>query len=116
MNINCFNTLTFLFIFGSIREKGIIRAGNMYASGPNPKNMERWRQLNVRVTDKNGIVVAKCDIIFICVKPNLLFKCAQQIEGQIEAPVCDADKLFISVATGITIDTLVLVEMRLKIA
>lgn len=74
--------------------------------------MERWRRLNARVTDINGIVVTKCDIVFICVKPKMLYKCAQQIESQIEPYVCDTDKLFVSVVTGTTIDTLELVEIN----
>lgn len=78
------------------------------------KHLEGWRQIGAHVTDKNGFVVTKCDIIFICVKPHLMYQCAQQIESGIEPIVFDGDKLFLSVMTGVRLDQLELVHLRLS--
>lgn len=91
-----------------------MKSSHVYVSGPNIKNLEKWRQLGVHVTDKNGIVVTKCDIIFLCVKPHVLYQCAQQIEGYIEPAICDSDKLFVSTITGATNDRLELVNSCLS--
>lgn len=72
--------------------------------------MERWRHIGANVTEKNGVVVTKCDIIFICVKPHVMLQCAQQVEGNIEPNVCDSNKLFVSVLTGTDLDQLELVS------
>lgn len=82
-------------------------------SGPNLNNLEKWRVLGANITEDNGVVVTKCDIIFICVKPHLLQLCAQQVEGGIDRIVCDKDKLFVSVLAGISLDQLELVNTTL---
>lgn len=78
----------------------------MVVSGPNLSNLEKWRVLGANVTNDNGVVVTKCDIIFICVKPHLLQTCASQIHSSIEADVCNKDKLFVSVLAGVTLEQL----------
>lgn len=81
----------------------------MVVSGPNLVNLDKWRVLGANITGDNGVVVTKCDIIFICVKPHLLHLCAQQVESSIERNVLDKDKLFVSVLAGVTLDQLELV-------
>lgn len=89
---------------------GIIKPTQVIVSGPNLVNLEKWRVLGANVTEDNGVVVTKCDIIFICVKPHLLQTCASQVEGSIERAVFDKDKLFVSVLAGISLDQLELVS------
>lgn len=79
-------------------------------SSLNSKNLEKWRQIGAQTSDKNGWVVTKSNIIFICVKPNLIYQCAQEVEGNIESSVCDSDKIFVSIMTGPTLDQLELVS------
>lgn len=90
---------------------GIIKPTQVVVSGPNLVNLEKWRVLGANITEDNGVVVTKCDIIFICVKPHLLHTCAQQVESSIERNVYDKDKLFVSVLAGITLDQLELVRI-----
>lgn len=79
------------------------------------KNLNQWRQMGVHVTDKNGLVVTKCDIIFICIKPHIMSQCAQQVEGKIEPTVCDSDnKIFVSLMAGVSLDNLELVSCKPK--
>lgn len=85
---------------------GIIKPTQVAVSGPNLVNLERWRVLGATVTEDNGVVVSKCDIIFICVKPHLLQTCASQIRKSIEQDVYNKDKLFVSVLAGVTLDQL----------
>lgn len=89
---------------------GNLKSSQVYVSGPVLDNLERWRKIGVHPSRTNGAVVTKCDIIFICVKSNLLWKCSQQIEAEIEPSVCDSGKVFISVVTGVTLDQLELVR------
>lgn len=84
----------------------------MTASGPNLANLEKWRILGANITEDNGVVVTKCDIIFICVKPHMLTLCAQQVESSIDRGVIDKDKLFVSVLAGVTLDQLEMVSVR----
>lgn len=79
------------------------------------ESLDKWRQIGVRVMTSNGLVVTKCDTIFVCVQPQVLYKCAQEIEASIEAAVCKKDKIFISVLTGVTLDLLSLVRDFIEI-
>lgn len=85
---------------------GIIKSSQVIVSGPNLDNLEKWRELGAATTDINGEVVAKCDIIFICVKPHMLLTCATQIENYIATSVKEKDKIFVSVLAGISLDQL----------
>lgn len=96
------------WIFGSAI-LGIIKPTQVVVSGPNLVNLEKWRVLGANITEDNGVVVTKCDIIFICVKPHLLNTCASQVESGIERDVINKDKLFVSVLAGVTLDQLELV-------
>lgn len=87
-----------------------MKPAQIVVSGPNLSNLEKWRVLGANITDDNGVVVTKCDIIFICVKPHLLQTCAQQVEANIERTVVDKDKLFVSVLAGVSLDQLELVS------
>jgi len=95
------------FAIGSgLIERGIIKSSQVVVSGPNLDNLEKWRELGAAATDINGEVVAKCDIIFICVKPHMLVTCATQIENYITTSVKEKDKIFVSVLAGISLDQL----------
>lgn len=98
----------FFFLFFPYHS-GIIKPTQVVVSGPNLANLEKWRVLGANITEDNGVVVTKCDIIFICVKPHLLNTCASQVESGIERDVINKDKLFVSVLAGVTLDQLELV-------
>ena len=100
-----------IFVFFKSKISGV-KPQHVYAScsSLNSKNLEKWRHIGAHTSDKNGWVVTKSDIIFICVKPNLLYQCAQEVEGNIEPVVCDSGKIFVSLMTGTTLDQLELVS------
>lgn len=90
--------------------KRVVMTKNLFVSCPHLESHEKWRRIGVPVTCSNGDVVKKCEIIFICVEPNVVQKCALEIEMSIEPAVCGSDKVFISVSSGVTLNALVLVS------
>lgn len=105
---------------------GIVKPSQILASGPNLMNLLRWKEMGAETTNDNGEVklieiqilnfylifklwfqtVTKSDIIFICVKPNVLETCARQIEGTHTKSSRDKDKIFVSVLAGINLEIL----------
>lgn len=83
-----------------------MKPSQVVVAGPNLDNLEKWREIGTTTTDINGEVVAKCDIIFICVKPHMLLTCAAQIENSISPSVKEKDKIFVSVLAGTSLDQL----------
>lgn len=83
-----------------------MKPSQVVVSGPNLGNLEKWSALGSNITNDNGVVVTKCDIIFICVKPHLLQTCASQIQSSIDKDVCNKDKVFVSVLAGCTLEQL----------
>ncbi|KAK7077095.1 hypothetical protein SK128_002984 [Halocaridina rubra] len=71
------------------------------ASAPTHRNLSRVPH-GMRTTNDNNQVVRECDIIFICVKPNML---AEMIEG-LDPLERDHNPLFVSVVTGFDVNTL----------
>lgn len=106
--------MAFAIGYGLIN-RGIVKPTQIVVSGPNVENLERWRILGTTITDNNGVVVTKCDIIFICVKPHILQLCASQVERNIESSIRDKDKVFVSVLAGVTLDQLELVTFFLLV-
>lgn len=86
--------------------RGIVKPSQILTSGPNLSNLEKWRDLGADVTTRNGDVVSKSDIIFICVKPHLLQTCAVQAQSTYTPSSRDKDKIFVSVLAGVSIETL----------
>lgn len=86
--------------------RGIVKTGQVFVSGPNIENLLRWRDMGVDVTEDNGKVVERSDIIFICVKPHILTPCADNLRYHYKTTAKDQDKLFVSVLAGVTLKTL----------
>jgi len=92
---------------------GIIGVGNMGGalvtalnnSGYNnlwgstiPENLKDLEKYEINATTDNNEVVQNSDVIVLCVKPQILAKITAELEVQ--------DKLYISMAAGITLNTL----------
>lgn len=92
----------------------MIKPAQVIVSGPNLENLEKWRVLGATVTNDNGAVVSKCDIVFICVKPHLLQICANQVESTIKPGVRDKDVTFVSVLAGVALEQLETVKTICK--
>ncbi|KPJ20884.1 Pyrroline-5-carboxylate reductase 1, mitochondrial [Papilio machaon] len=57
--------------------KGILRndsysASQIWVSGPHTAHLKHWEEMGANVTDKNGEVLSKCDVVFLGVKPGVL--------------------------------------------
>lgn len=89
-------------------ERGFVTTKDILTSGPNLENLCRWVELGVSVTNSNADVVRQSDVIFICVKPNKLKICAEQIrvDSQPNDLLTFSNKLFVSVLAGIKLETL----------
>ena len=95
------------FAIGSgLINQGIVKAGQVFVSGPNLENLQRWRDIAVATTEDNNAIVDKTDIIFICVKPHILTPCAMQLRNNHVRTSKDKDKLFVSVLAGVSIKDL----------
>ncbi|KAI8119775.1 Pyrroline-5-carboxylate reductase [Lucilia cuprina] len=86
--------------------QGIVKAGQVFVSGPNLENLQRWRDIGVATTEDNNVIVDKTDIIFICVKPHILTPCAMQLRNNHVRTAKDKDKLFVSVLAGVNLKDL----------
>lgn len=86
--------------------KGIIASGkvkerNIMASGVNQSIKEFIPGIDIKRVFDNLEVVEKCDILFIAVKPHMVKEVLLSI-----SPEKAANKLFVSVAAGVTIASL----------
>uniref|UniRef100_A0A1L8EDU4 Pyrroline-5-carboxylate reductase n=1 Tax=Haematobia irritans TaxID=7368 RepID=A0A1L8EDU4_HAEIR len=95
------------FAIGSgLISRGIVKSGQVYVSGPNLENLQRWRDIGVTTSDDNNETLDKSDIIFICVKPHILAPCAIHLRNNHVRTLKDKDKLFVSVLAGVNIHDL----------
>ncbi|XP_055505277.1 pyrroline-5-carboxylate reductase 3 isoform X2 [Leucoraja erinacea] len=85
---------------------GILAAGNVkpeqiIASAPSDNNLCKFKEMGMRTTHDNGSVVKNCTVLFLAVKPHLLTNVLVNI-----CPLVTPAHLVVSVAAGVTIDTL----------
>lgn len=95
------------FAIGSgLIERNIVKPSQVTVSGPHLENLRKWEDFGASITDNNGEIVTKCDIIFICVKPHLLTTLARQVESSVSIDTKNSNKLFVSVLAGSTLEQL----------
>ncbi len=78
----------------------IIRPDELSISDKNSACLSKWQSTGVFTTEDNAEVLKHSDIIIFAVKPNILPIVLD------EAKAYTRDKIFISIAAGVTIDTL----------
>lgn len=78
----------------------IIRPDELSISDKNSACLSKWQTTGVFTTEDNVEVLKHSDIIIFAVKPNILPLVLE------EAKAFTRDKIFISIAAGVTIDTL----------
>jgi len=85
--------------------KGLIQYSQIYVSGPRLESLEHWKNKGAHITTSNGTIVNETDVIFLTVKPHIL---PEAIAGLFKTytPSKAANKLFISVIAGITLEAL----------
>ncbi|WP_277602470.1 pyrroline-5-carboxylate reductase [Parahaliea mediterranea] len=90
---------------------GLVESGHspdaICAADPSPESLERLRRslrrtAPVRTSTDNATAVSGADVVILAVKPQVM---SQVLEG-IAGPVAEAGALVISIAAGITIDSM----------
>ncbi|KAL3286549.1 hypothetical protein HHI36_001053 [Cryptolaemus montrouzieri] len=88
-------------IFDGIVDAGLVETKQIYVSGPRLENLEFFKQKGASIITSNGAVVDYCDVIFICVKPQILHEVVRQIIDQSKEQW--DKKIFVSVLAGTSI-------------
>jgi len=84
-----------------IVRSGIIRADRIMASDPDGRALAKWEKMGSQVTQCNRKVFDNSDIVVLAVKPNMVRRILREVY-----PNVSKDHLVISLAAGISIDTL----------
>ena len=80
----------------------LIDADRLLAADPDPEAKKRFAQTTGgKTADDNPRVVDEVDVIFLAVKPQQIFRVMAEIR-----PNLTADKLVVSIAAGVRLDTL----------
>ncbi len=85
---------------GGLIASEIIRPDELSISDKNSACLTRWQAKGVFTTEDNTEVLKHSDIVIFAVKPNILPLVLQ------EAKAFTRDKIFISIAAGVTLDTI----------
>lgn len=80
---------------------GKIGKDRITASGPSILDTENIKKLGINVTCNNSESVKNSEVVLVCVKPHLVSRVLREV-----APSITRDHLFISVAAGVTLQTL----------
>ncbi|XP_078392482.1 pyrroline-5-carboxylate reductase 3 [Cetorhinus maximus] len=86
--------------------KGLLVSGNVkpekvMASAPSNNNLYKFKDAGMKTTHCNTSVVKSCNVVFLSVKPHILPEVLRDI-----APFVTSTHLIVSVAAGVTIETL----------
>lgn len=89
-------------------DRGVITPKDLMTSGPHLENLKRWVELGTEITTNNAEVVRKCEVIFLCVKPNKIKTCAEEIKDATDSSEITSfqEKLFVSVLAGVKLESL----------
>ena len=85
---------------GGLIASEIIRPDELSISDKNPDSLLKWQTKGVFTTEDNAEVLKHSDIIIFAVKPNILPLVLE------EAKAYTFNKIFISIAAGVTIETI----------
>nr|AFM86822.1 putative pyrroline-5-carboxylate reductase-like variant 2 [Callorhinchus milii] len=93
-------TMAFAIASGLVKADNVHR-GNVMGSAPSDKNLIQFKNGGMQTTHCNESVLRSCSVIFLTIKPNIL----PTVLGEIYSLVTP-EHLLISVAAGITVQTL----------
>lgn len=85
---------------GGLIASEIIRPDELSISDKNPDSLLKWQTKGVFTTEDNAEVLKHSDIVIFAVKPNILPLVLE------EAKAFTLNKIFISIAAGVTIETM----------
>ena len=78
---------------------GVVNANNASISDRDTSKLGFWKEKGVAVTDNNLQIEENSDIVIFAVKPNVIESVLEQMKGE-------RNKIYISIAAGVTIDFL----------
>lgn len=84
---------------------GLLRAENLAVSDSDERKIRELAKLHITITSDNKRLVKESDVIFIAVKPDMVETVLREVEALSE------DKLFVSMAAGVSIN---FIETRTK--
>ncbi len=76
--------------------KNLVQPGDVMISDRDEEKLAFWKKQGISVTTNNGVVEDACDIIILAVKPKIIPYVLQELSGK-------EDKIYISIAAGITV-------------
>lgn len=82
-------------------KKANVPASSIYATALRQKRKDDFKAWGANACDSNSELVAKCDVIFVAVKPQYVSMVLKEVKSALTR-----DKLIVSVAAGVTIATL----------
>lgn len=86
-------------LLSTFLKEGLVDPHLIIASAPSDNNLAKLRTLGVRTTHDNNEVVRSSDLVFVCVKPDLLSEVLADL-----LPLEDEHSpLFVSVAAGVSL-------------
>nr|A1L2Q8.2 RecName: Full=Pyrroline-5-carboxylate reductase 3; Short=P5C reductase 3; Short=P5CR 3; AltName: Full=Pyrroline-5-carboxylate reductase-like protein [Xenopus laevis] len=88
-------------ILEGILHKGEITPQNVMVSAPTDRNLEKLKARGCCTSHDNRSVVSNCRVVFLATKPHIIPSVLQEIY-----PKVTADHLIISMAAGVTLETL----------
>lgn len=76
----------------------------LHVSNPSSGKLQRYADKGINTTNDNLEVLEKCDVVLLCVKPQIFPLVAEQVKRSGKFNNCC--KLIISIMAGVTIDTM----------
>ncbi|KAF7237183.1 Pyrroline-5-carboxylate reductase 3 [Varanus komodoensis] len=83
------------------RPDGEVQAANIFASAPSNRNLAKFQDFDCKTTHCNLEVVENCTVVFLATKPHILPAVLREV-----APAVTSDHMVISMAAGVTLQTL----------
>ena len=81
-------------------KSGVVKAVDLYISDASSECLAKWAEFGVLTTTDNVAVCKASDLVIYAVKPNILPLVMQETANVVK------DKLVVSIAAGVTLDTL----------
>ncbi len=85
---------------GGLLSSELIRADELSISDKKPALLTKWQTLGVFTTENNSEILRHSDVVIFAVKPNILPIVLEEAKTFIK------DRIFISIAAGVTIDSM----------
>lgn len=86
-------------LIGGLLNSGKVQPENLMVSDMDTEKLQKFSQQGIEITSDNSAVEAGCDVIVFAVKPNIIESVLRSMQGSKE-------KLYISIAAGVTLSFL----------